>query len=207
MAFPACAMVSRHEHPHHRLYPLRSCCLQRRQQKVRAVQIARLTRRQTQACRMAQRIDRGVDFRASSACTASDGLVCACFFFRARAVLVRTHNRAVHHRVCVIRCGSQPLENCFPNAFVRPPAQSRVHRLPKPTSLRQISPRHTCAVTIQHRLDKQPMVFGRHAHGLCSSGQKTCNACPLVVSHSITSCHRAAPPSSRLSMHHIRLAL
>ena len=54
--------------------------LKPRQKRVSALEIMRLSGREMKAGRIAQRVDRGVDFRAQSAFAATDRLVFAVFF-------------------------------------------------------------------------------------------------------------------------------
>ena len=57
-----------------------------------------------------------------------------------------------------------------------------------PESLRQVSPGNTGSVAVQHRLDKQAVIFGCAAHMAFSSGQEVFDTLPLVVTESVSSC-------------------
>src|SRR6516165_12094824 len=76
------------------------------------------------------------------------------FFESAGAVLMSLHDGAVDHRVLVIAIGCQVLKDVLPYAGFGPAAEPPVRLLPVAEALRQVAPWYSCAVSIQHRLDK-----------------------------------------------------
>src|SRR6266852_7877896 len=108
-----------------------------------------------------------------------------------------THNGAVNHCIFIVGVSGEVLENLLPDTGFGPSAEALMHVLPIAEALRQITPRHTGAITIQHRLDEQSVVRRRHAHMTLLPRQQVPDTLPLIVTHPIAS-HRSAP---------IRLAL
>ena len=78
-----------------------------------------------------------------------------------------------------------------------PSAVQPMHVLPIAEPLRKVAPGNACAVTIQHRLDKQPVALGRHTHMPLASRERIRELLPLVVTESIAS-HKSDP--SRLTI-------
>ncbi len=122
----------------------------------------RLSCRQQKRQRIAECVDQGVDLGAQIAPATSDRLILV-FFQRAGAVLMRPNDRAVDHRVFVIGIGGQMLEDLLPDAGLASAAErlgdwKNTHR-----RFRQITPRNSGAVAIDHQLDEATVVFGSYA--------------------------------------------
>src|SRR2546423_4593967 len=94
-----------------------------------------------------------------------------------------THNGAVNHRIFIVGVSGEMLETLLPETGFGPSAETLMHVLPIAEALRQITPRHTSAITIQHRLDEQSVVRRRHAHMTLLSRQQLPDALPLIVTH------------------------
>jgi hypothetical protein len=54
--------------------------------------------------------------------------------------------------------------------------------LPVSVARRQVTPRNACTITIENRLDKQPVVARRNPDCLFAPRQQVLDAIPLVVS-------------------------
>ncbi len=75
-------------------------------------------------------------------------------FFRAGAMLMATHDGAVHHRVFVVGVFGEMFENPPPDTGFGPAAEAAVHVLPVTEAFRQIPPGDAGTVAIQHGLDE-----------------------------------------------------
>src|SRR5260370_42600409 len=84
------------------------------------------------------------------------------------------------------------LENLPPDTRFGPSAEALMHVLPIAEALRQITPRDTSAIAIQHCLNEQPVVRRRHSHMTLLPRQQISDTLPLIVTHAIAS-HRSAP--------------
>src|SRR5215471_18991994 len=82
------------------------------------------------------------------------------FFESAGAVLMSPHDGAVDHRVFVIAIACQVLKDALPYAGFGPAAEPSVRILPVAEALRQVAPRYSRTVPVQHRLDKATIVTG-----------------------------------------------
>jgi hypothetical protein len=102
------------------------------------------------------------------------------------------HNGAVNHRIVIVGVSGEMLENLLPDTGFSPSAEALMHVLPIAEALRQITPRHTGAIAIQHRLDEQSVVRRRHTHMTLLPRQQLPDTLPLIVAHPIAS-HRSAP--------------
>ena len=91
------------------------------------------------------------------------------------------HDGGVDHHVFVIVIACQHLENALENSALGPPAEALIDHLPVPETLRQIAPRNTCSVSIQDRIDEQPVVGRGTADMALASGQKILDPIPLIV--------------------------
>lgn len=76
-------------------------------------------------------------------------------------MLMRTDDRGIDHRVFVIGVPRQMLENPLPHAVFAPARVARMDHSEISEPLRQITPCDPSAVTIYHRFNKQPVIFGR----------------------------------------------
>jgi len=107
-------------------------------------------------------------------------------------VLVRAHNGAVDHGVFIVRIGSQNLEHLLPHAAPGPAGESRVNLYWITEAFRQVPPGNASAVSVQYRLDKQPVVPGSDTDMPFTAGQKVLDTLPLVIpkgiaTHSVNS--------------------
>jgi hypothetical protein len=82
-------------------------------------------------------------------------------FFCTGTVLVSTHDRAVDHRVFVVRVGCQVLKDPLPHTRVRPATVPAARVVPITKALRQVAPRYPGPEAIEHRLDEQPVIFAK----------------------------------------------
>ncbi len=72
------------------------------------------------------------------------------------------HDGAVDHGVFVVGIGSEMLKYPLPDAGFGPAGKPCVDLDRVAEALRQIAPRDARTITVEHRLDKQPVVAGRH---------------------------------------------
>ena len=78
------------------------------------------------------------------------------------------------------------------------PVHTLPDRLPATESLGQIPPGAATAVTVEHSLDKEPIVLGRAADVTFTPRQKVLDPVPLIISKSVTK-HRPALLKADLS--------
>src|SRR5262249_13161437 len=93
-------------------------------------------------------------------------------FLCAGAMLMGSYDRAVDHGVLVVRIRGKMLQNPFPDAGLGPTGKARVNldRIAEP--LRQIAPRYTGAIPVEHGFDEQPVVTCRHPDVPVTAGQQ-----------------------------------
>src|SRR6476646_7224255 len=123
----------------------------------------------------------------------ADRLILTAFFVRRRCVDGRAqwccrswHIHCRHRRPAVERSASK--------LRLWPTGEARVHLLPRPKAVRKITPGKTSAITVEHRLDEQPVVARGYSDVALTSGQLVLDPVPLVVAESV-SAHRSAPKS------------
>jgi hypothetical protein len=68
-------------------------------------------------------------------------------------------------------------------------------------TFRQVPPGYTGAITVKHRLDKQPIVLGGDAHMPFTAGQNILDPVPLIVPKGVAA-HLSAP--NQLTPHESR---
>ena len=110
----------------------------------------------------------------------------------AGTVLMGAHDRAVDYRILVVGIGSEVLEHTLPHTRLGPTAEPPMHANTITKALREIAPRQTCTITVEHRLDKQPVVLRRRSHMARPPRQKVLNPLPLIVPEAVAS-HQSAP--------------
>ena len=115
------------------------------------------------------------------------------FFNGAGAVLMRTNDGAVIHGVLIVSIAGQMGKRCLQNTALRPPAKPPMHILPVAKPFRQVSPGNTCAIAIQHGLDKKPVISRRSSYRFFTSRKQSLDHIPLIVPQRITSSHSLAP--------------
>jgi hypothetical protein len=91
------------------------------------------------------------------------------------------HNSGIDHHVFVVRIARQPLENALENPAPGPSAEALVDDLPIAETLRQVAPRDTRPISVQHRIDEQSIVGRGAADMALASRQKILDPIPLVV--------------------------
>ena len=101
-------------------------------------------------------------------------------------MLVGAHDGAFNHRIFVIGLGRQVLEEALPHPFVGPPAEPLVRVLPVAQPFRQVAPRNSGAVAVEHRLDKAAIVAGGDADITGFAGQQVLDSLPLVIAKCIS---------------------
>jgi len=101
------------------------------------------------------------------------------------------HDGAVDHRVFVVGIGCEHVEHLLPDPGLRPARPPCVHldRVAEP--VRQVAPWNARPVTIENRLDEQPVVAGGHADRTFAARQQVLDPFPLFVTQCIAA-HRSA---------------
>jgi hypothetical protein len=108
-------------------------------------------------------------------------IACALFFSGAGAVLMSAHDSGVDHHVFVVVIAGQQLENALENLALGPSAEALVDDLPIPETLRQVAPRDTRPISVQHRINEQSIVGRGAADMALASRQKILDPIPLIV--------------------------
>src|SRR5258708_19636709 len=102
------------------------------------------------------------------------------FFSGAGAVLMSAHDSGVDHHVFVVVIARQQLENALENPALGPSAEALVDDLPIPETLRQVAPRDTPPISVQHRIDEQSIVARGAADMPLSPTHKILHPIPLI---------------------------
>jgi len=105
-------------------------------------------------------------------------------------VLVCPDNSAVNHRVFVVDITGQLIEHKRPNAALGPTAEAGMNDSEMAKAGGKVSPGDPDPIPIQHRLDKQAMVFGRHPHIADFARQQRCDPLPLILCQCMALDHR-----------------
>ena len=82
-------------------------------------------------------------------------------------------DRAVEHRVLVVRLTREMPEDPLPDPALGPAAEAGVHLLPITEACRQVTPGKAGAVAIEHRLDEQAVVLGGDPDMSGAAGQRS----------------------------------
>ena len=101
------------------------------------------------------------------------------------------HDGAVNHRIFVVGVGGQMLEEALPHPFFGPAAEPLVGVLPVAKPFRQIAPRNSGAVAVEHRFDESAIVVGGDADITGFAGQQVLDSLPLVIAKCMP-VHRSA---------------
>jgi hypothetical protein len=107
-------------------------------------------------------------------------------------MLMGAHNAAIDHRIFVVGVCGEMLKDPLPHTAFGPTAEPQVDLRPITEALRQIAPRHSGTIAVQHRLDEQPIVRRRHSDRAFASRQQVLDPLPLIVTQSEPP-HRSAP--------------
>ncbi|MCE3224458.1 MAG: hypothetical protein K0S58_2638 [Nitrospira sp.] len=88
-------------------------------------------------------------------------MACCPFFSRAAAVLTGPHNRAVDHRVLVIRITTQLPQHPLPYPPFRPATQPAMGILPVTKPIRSVAPGNAGTIAVENRFNEEPIVHHR----------------------------------------------
>ena len=102
----------------------------------------------------------------------------------AGAVLMGAHNGAVDHRIFVVGICGEMLKYPLPHPAFGPTTEPQMDLCPVTEPLRQIAPWHAGTITVEHRLDEQPIVRRGHPHRAFASRQQVFDPFPLIVTQS-----------------------
>ena len=101
-------------------------------------------------------------------------------------MLVGAHDGGIDHGIFVIGVLGKMLEDSLQDPASSPAAEPRMHHAEIAETLRQIAPRDTRPIAIQHSLHKQTVIHGRAAHRTAPPRQKTLDPIPLIVPQPVT---------------------
>ena len=101
-------------------------------------------------------------------------------------MLVGAHDGAVNHRIFVVGLGGQVLEEAVPHPFLGLAADWLVRVLPVAKPVRQVAPRNSGAVAIQHRFNEAAIVAGGDADITGFAGQQVPASLPFVITKCIS---------------------
>jgi hypothetical protein len=96
-------------------------------------------------------------------------------------MLMSPHDRAVDHRVFIVRVGRKILENVVPYARFGPPAEAEMDCHPIPENLRQVAPRDPCPIAIEHSINEKPVVLSGYTDRARPPRKKAADPFPLVI--------------------------
>jgi hypothetical protein len=141
-----------------------------------------LSRGQQEAQRIAERVDQSVDFGAQSAFTAADRLI-VIFFWAAPELSwwARTMVLSI-----IAYSLSASVARRSKRRFLGPTAEPLVGVLPIAKPLRQVAPRNSGAVAVEHRFDESAVVVGGDAHITGLAGQQVLDSLSLVIAKCIS---------------------
>lgn len=91
-------------------------------------------------------------------------------------MLMRPHDGGVDHGVFVVGLLGQHREDALSHAAFRPTREAGMDDAVIAESLRQVSPRNACPVTVAHRFDEQAVIPCRPAHSLLDPGANPLSA-------------------------------
>ena len=110
---------------------------------------------------------------------------CLSPLFCTRAVLVGLHDGRVDQNIFIVRILRKHFKDALLSFRSASAGVAQMHHAKVAKAPGQISPRDTCAVAVQHRLDKLPVDPGRHAHMVLTPRHQVLDAFPLIVSQCI----------------------
>ena len=158
-------------------------------QSIGSVKIMRLSRRQMKPGRVAQHIAGGVDYvvvkppllRPMASYADGPLLPQHCADGREQWWNRSSHIHYRDHR--------QTFEYPFPDTALPPARMPCVDHPEIPEPLRHIPPRNPCAIPIQNRFDKQPVILHHHPHHAFTPRQLSRDLLPLVIPQSVPPHH------------------
>jgi hypothetical protein len=101
-----------------------------------------------------------------------------------------SHDGTVDQGVFVVGLPGQVRKHLLPNSVGRPAAEPGMDCFPGTKALRQIPPGDARPITVQHGLDKEPVVLGGHADMALPARQPVLHPLPLVIPQRIAAHHR-----------------
>ena len=82
------------------------------------------------------------------------------------------HNRAVKLGILVVCLSSQYLKDSLPDTPLAPVHVTSVNHPKVAKAFRQVTPGNTDPITVEHRLDKEAIIFGSHSDCAHSAGEQ-----------------------------------
>ena len=97
------------------------------------------------------------------------------------------HNCAVDQGILVVCFSSQHFKDPLPDTQITPAHVTSVIHPQVTKAFGQVSPRFIDTITLEHRLDKEAIIFGSHSDGSQSDKEQVFDALPLIITKSIWS--------------------
>ena len=110
--------------------------------------------------------------------------------FCTSAVLVGAHDGGINHGVFVVRVLCQGFKHPLPDTGLAPARVTGVHDAKVAETGRQIPPRNTCTVAVQHGVHEQSIVFCSGSGLACLACKQVTDALPLEVKQCVSFDHR-----------------
>jgi len=104
------------------------------------------------------------------------------------------NDAGVDHEVLVVAVLGQGVEDPLPDSRLRPPGVPAVDVLPAAETLRQVAPRNTGTVAVEHGFDEESVVPGGGAAGPLATGQQVADGMPLVVTKAVAMVRQRQTP-------------
>ena len=95
------------------------------------------------------------------------------------------HNCAINPSILVVCFSSQHFKDPLPDTQITPAHVTSVIHPQVTKAFGQVSPRFTDTITLEHRLDKEAIIFDSHSDGSQSAGKQVLDALPLIITESI----------------------
>ena len=100
-------------------------------------------------------------------------------------MLMRPHDGAVDHRIFIVGILRQSLENTLPDALAARAHMACVNDAEIAEPLRQSSPGEPRPIAVEHRINKQTIVLGRHADIASLARKKAFDPVPFIITKGI----------------------
>ena len=82
------------------------------------------------------------------------------------------HNRAVKLGILVVCLSSQHFKDSLPDATLTPAHVASMNHSKVTKVFGQVTPGNTDPITVEHRLDKEAIIFGSHSDCAHSAGEQ-----------------------------------
>ena len=97
------------------------------------------------------------------------------------------HNRAVKLGILIVCLSSQNFKDSLPDATLTPAHVVSMNHSKVTKAFGQVTPGNTYPITVEHRLDKEAIIFGSHSDCAHSAGEQVLDTLPLIITESVAS--------------------